>query len=77
MPGTRRKRLEDSIERIIGFELMPDFFKWLEADFMKDKTKLPIRVYTNKRQDIISLAKHYLSTVVMESRMEGQTIEDQ
>jgi hypothetical protein len=72
MPGTRRKRLEDSIEKIIGFDLMPAFFKWLEADFMKDKTKLPIRAYSKKRQDIISLAKHYLSTIVMADRL-GET----
>ena len=60
-PGTRRDRLEDSIERILGFELMPGFFKWLEADFMKDKTRLPIRAYTKKRRDILELAKLYLS----------------
>jgi hypothetical protein len=73
-PGTRRKRLEDSIERIIGFELMPGFFKWLEADFMRDKTKLPIRAYTKKRQDILSLATNYLSLVVMGDRL-GETTE--
>jgi len=75
MPGTRRKRLEDSIEKILGFDLMPAFFKWLEADFMKDKTKLPIRAYTKKRQDILSLATNYLSLTAQGYNMD-ETPED-
>ena len=70
-PGPRRKRLEDAIEKMIGLELMPGFFKWLEADFMRDKTKLPIRVYTKKRQDILLLATNYLSLTA-----QGYTIDE-
>ena len=74
-PGPRRKRLEDALEKRIGFELMPGFFKWLEADFMKDKTKLPIRAYSKKRQDILSLATNYLSLTAQGYNMD-ETPED-
>lgn len=73
-PGPRRKRLEDALERMIGLELMPSFFTWLEADLKKDAVNLPIRAYTKKRKIILELATNYLSLVVMGDRL-GETTE--